>query len=294
MEKLPFLTSHLVEIGYILALSRYTGKTKTPFGAFFIDFEITKTYNLQQRRLHRTKINNSMTINIGPGINIGTGIFLGSDPAVVADNLTLRLTGASYPGSGTTWTDLAAPTSNDATLVNSPTYSAGNGGYFTFASASSQYATVSGTVLDPTNYTKSCWFWLNSYTDNNLISRDSGVNGHYMFFGGTSTLYAGHAGWTGFPTTFGSVTTFALNRWYQAVITFNTTDGMKIYVNGQLDSSYTAQKTATNTGLVNLASYAAGGNLLNGRMTEIACYDRSITASEVWQNFVATRSLFGV
>ena len=69
---------------------------------------------------------------------------------------------------------------------------------------------------------------------------------------------------------------------------------MKIYVNGQLDSSYTAQKTATNTGLVNLASYAAGGNLLNGRMTEIACYDRSITASEVWQNFVATRSLFGV
>lgn len=235
-----------------------------------------------------------MTINIGPGIDIGTGIFLGSDPSVVAANLTLRLTGASYPGSGTTWTDLAAPPSNDATLVNSPTYSAGNGGYFSFASASSQYATVSGTPLDPTNYTKSCWFWLNSYTDNNLISRDSGVNGHYMFFSGTSTLYAGHTSWTGFPTTFGSVTTFDLNRWYQAVVTFNTTDGMKIYVNGRLDNTYNAQTTAPDTGSVNLACYAAGGNLLNGRMTEIACYDRSITASEVWQNFVATRSLFGV
>lgn len=235
-----------------------------------------------------------MTINIGPGIDIGTGIFLGSNPSVVSTSLTLRLTGASYPGSGTTWTDLAAPTSNDATLVNSPTYSSDNGGYFTFASASSQYATVSDGVLNITSYTKSCWFWLNSYTDNNLISYDSGSNGHYMFFGGGSTLYAGHAGWTGFPTTFGSVTTFALNRWYQAVVTFNTTDGMKIYVNGQLDNTYTAQKTATDTGSVNLACYAAGGNLLNGRMTEIACYARSITADEVWRNFVATRGLFGV
>lgn len=230
-----------------------------------------------------------MPITVGSGITIGPGITISSD--IVSSGLVVQLTGASYPGSGTTWTDLIN-SDNNATLVNSPVYSSANGGYFTFASASSQYATLAGSPLTTTSYTKSCWFYLNSVVDNNLISY-SDPGGHYMFFGATSTLYCGHTAWTGFPTTFASTTTFATSRWYNVSLTFNTTDGMFLYVNGALDNSYTAQKTAPTASQCNLACYAAGGNLLNGRIGEVLIYNRSLTATEVSQNFNTSKNLYG-
>ena len=235
-----------------------------------------------------------MPITIESGITIGTGITIGAQGSIVTSGLTMYLTGASYPGSGTTWTDTQGG-DNNATLVNSPSYSSSQGGYFTFASASSQYATVAGTPLNTASYTKSLWFWLNTVTDNNLLSFDNGVGtGHYMFFGGTSTLYTGHTAWSGFPTTYGSVTSFSTGRWYHVAVTFNTTDGMAIYVNGVLDSTYTTQKTASASAAINIGCYAVAGNLLNGRATEIACYNRSLTATEVLQNYTATRGIFSI
>ena len=114
---------------------------------------------------------------------------------------------ASYSGSGSTWTDISGG-DNNANLVASPTYSVNNNGYFTF-NGTDQYATLAGSPLNVNNYTKSVWFYLNATTDNNLISYDTGTIGHYMFFGGTSTLYCGHSSWPGFPNTFGSVTSFS-------------------------------------------------------------------------------------
>jgi hypothetical protein len=215
--------------------------------------------------------------------------------SVVTNGLTLYLDGskkASYSGSGSTWTDLTG-SDNNATLVNSPTFSTNNGGYFTLASASSQYMTVSGTPLNPSSYTKSLWFYLNSSTDNNLLSYDDGsATGHYMFLAGTNRIYCGHTSWTGFPSTFQTTGTISNSTWYNVAVTFNTTDGMKVYINGSLDSTYTAQKTAPATGAIRIGSYSAGGNLLNGRIGKVLCYNRSITASEVLQNYNVTRSLY--
>lgn len=200
----------------------------------------------------------------------------------------------SYPGSGSTWTDLVGNNHN-ASLSNSPTYNSNNGGYFTFTSASSQYATLAGTPLNTTSYTKSCWFYLDSTTDNNLISFDDGNGtGHYMFFGGTNKLSIGHTAWTGFPTTYSSTASFSNFTWYLVTVTFNTTNGMRLYINNSLDSSYTAQLTAPVATGIRLGSYSAGGNLLNGRISQVFIYNRSITATEVNQNFLATRSRYGV
>jgi hypothetical protein len=55
------------------------------------------------------------------------GIFY--NPKIVTDDLVLCLDAAnkrSYPGTGTTWTDLAG--SNDGTLINGPTFDTTNGG----------------------------------------------------------------------------------------------------------------------------------------------------------------------
>ncbi len=195
---------------------------------------------------------------------------------IVTDSLTLQLDASnstSYPGSGTTWFDLAG-TQQNITLVNSPTFTSGTPSYFTF-NGSNQRGSGTGVVLSSTTYTKAVWFYLNSYVDNNIVSSDTG--GHYMFFQGGNKMYNGHSNWAGFPSNYPSTATFSLNTWYNVALTFNTTDGMKLYINGNLDSSYTTIKTAfTGNGSTNIASYGAG-NLLNGRIAKVYCYIKTLT-----------------
>lgn len=218
-----------------------------------------------------------------------SGILL-SGNSIVSDGLTLKLDAnnpSSYPGSGSVWYDIAG-TQQNVTLVNSPIFTSAIPSYFTF---SGSYGTGSGGVLPTTGYTKSVWFYLNSYTDNNLVSKEGQ---HYMFFAGTNKLYSGHANWVGFPTNYPSTASFSLNTWYNVTLTFNTTDGMTLYINGVFDSSYTAIKTAfVGDGSINVASYGLG-NLLDGRISIVYCYDRSLTSTEVLQNFNFDKSQFGL
>jgi hypothetical protein len=226
-----------------------------------------------------------------------SGIFDEFTGAPVVDgNLTLWVDAGqitSYSGSGPTWTDLSG-NGTSFTLVNSPTFnSLDSGGSIRFTSASTQYGTGSGTPVGLTAYTKSIWFKLASVTDNNLLS--SSVGGHFMFFGGTSKLYAGHTAWAGFPTTYSSTANFSLGIWYNVCLTFDTTNGMTLYINGVQDSTYTIQKTGpSGTGQCNIGSFAPGGNLLNGSIAQAMIYNRVLTADEVLQNFNALRRRYNI
>ena len=216
--------------------------------------------------------------------------FWNSFSDVVTDGLTLQLDASSttsYPGSGNTWYDLVSPQQN-ITLVNSPTYTSTSPSYFSF-NGSNQYGTGTGPVLSTTSYTKSVWFYLNSYTDNNLVSSENG--GHFMYMAGTNRMYCGHTDWpsyNAFPSNF----TFALNTWYYAALTFNTTDGMKLYVNGVLDSTYTANKSPmTGNDSTNVGVFG-GGNFLNGRIARVFCYNKSLSDAEVLENYNGTKDPF--
>jgi len=226
--------------------------------------------------------------------NTNSGKFnMSISSTIVTDNLTLQLDASnstSYPGSGTTWYDLAG-TQQNITLVGSPTYTASSPSYFTF-NGSTQRGSGTGAVLSSTTYTKSVWFYLNAYADNNIVSSD--VGGHYMFFQGGNKMYNGHSNWAGFPSNYPSTATFALSTWYNVALTFNTTDGMKLYINGNLDSSYTTIKTGlTGDNSTNIAAYGSG-NLLNGRIAKVYCYTKTLTAAEVLQNYNADKSQFGL
>lgn len=187
-----------------------------------------------------------------------------------------------------TWNDLASP-SNNVTLVGSPAFTSSTPKHFSF-NGSNQYGTSTGETVPSTAYTKCVWFRLNSYATNNLVSSSAG--GHFMYFNGSSTLYCGHSDWPDYQA-YPSTANFNLNTWYFAVLTFNTTDGMKLYIDGQLDSTYTVNKNAhPGDGSVNIATYD-GGNLLNGDISIVMTYNRSITASEALTNYNATKSIFG-
>ena len=56
------------------------------------------------------------------------------NPSIVRDNIVQYLDAAntkSYPGSGTSWTDISGK-SNNGTLTNGPTFDSGNKGSFGF------------------------------------------------------------------------------------------------------------------------------------------------------------------
>jgi len=228
----------------------------------------------------------------GSGFGSGFGSAGGSIPT---SGLLLHLdasSSTSYPGSGTTWFDLASsPTANNASLVNSPTYSSANGGFFTFAKTSSQSATVSGTGVVPASaYTKAVWFKLTDLTsDNNLVSSDTG--GHFMFFAGTNRLLSGHANVLPYDQ-YASTATFSAGVWYLVILTYTTAAGFALYVNGALDSTY-SMIAHTGDGSTNIGRFASG-NFLNGSVAQVLTYDRAISADEATAIYNATKARFGL
>lgn len=219
---------------------------------------------------------------------------------IVADtNLKVHLDAgdsASYTGSGSTWTDISGNSKN-ATLV-SHAYSSEGQGSISFVPGAS--GTISGgTAVVTGNYTKSVWVkFQGSGTEyRNLISGDN--NATHAFWAPTNwqnTFYnkvtSGHNGtWTHVSSTTDIGTT---NKWHHLCVTFSTTNGMKLYVNGQVESTNSAMITAMNMsgGNLYLNSFNNGGNGFTGQMAQALVYDRELTASEVSQNYNASKGRF--
>jgi len=72
---------------------------------------------------------------------------VGYNPRIVTDGLVLALDAGntkSYPGSGTTWTDLSG-NGNTGTLTNGPTFDSANGGSIVF-DGTNDYVQVTGSI----------------------------------------------------------------------------------------------------------------------------------------------------
>lgn len=195
---------------------------------------------------------------------------------------------ASYSGSGSTWYDISG-NGADISLVNSPSFTNVTPKYFSF-NGSNQYGTGSTAVLGTSNYTKQVWFQLGSYAyNNNILSSSSG--GHFLFFSGTSTVYPGHSDFGNYNA-FGSTVTFSLNQWYNIAVTFDVATGFILYINGEQNNTFSWTTALPGNGYVDVAAYD-NGNFLNGKIAHGLGYNVTLTATEVKQNYDATKSRFG-
>jgi hypothetical protein len=195
----------------------------------------------------------------------------------------------SYPTSGSTWFDLTS-NNNDATLVNSPTYSSANGGTFNF-DETNDYVLVNNTAILPTAaYTKIAVFRPESSTSNIISGGSDGQ--HAFWMGGTSTtLQAGHNG------NWGTVTYSPgdmLNQWWIGAVTFNTVTGWVLYLNGQQVNTNASTTTFVGGNVVRIAAYTNASNLFDGDIAIAMIYNRVLSAQEILQNYNATKSRFGL
>ena len=219
---------------------------------------------------------------------------LSRGPKIVTNGLVLALDAAdknSYKGSGTIWKDVSGNAYN-GTLTNGPTFSTENGGSIVFDGTNDFVSVASNAnILSTTAYTKMAWFYVTNFaTDNNIIS--AGSSGQHAFWLFTSNkLNAGHNGnWN----TVVSTTTLSLNKWYFGAVTFNTTTGWVLYLNGVQEATSVSTTTFTGTGTISIGSYQNLGNYLTGRVATVGVYNRVLSASEILQNFNANRTRFGI
>ena len=224
--------------------------------------------------------------------------------SIVSTGLQLYLDAgqtSSYPGSGTTWTDLSSNGKN-YTLTNGPTYSSSNSGIITFAGASSQYATSAATLFNSTTF--------NTYTMN-LWAYPTGA-GNFVSVLGQATINTGYhysaieisaGGIIKFGQWIGSMATIAtstqsLNAWYNLVITYNGTTATA-YVNGVSVGStniiWSSPGANTFMALMAIDTTNMGtGAYASGSLGAFIVYNRGLTADEVTTNFNALRSRYGV
>jgi hypothetical protein len=224
----------------------------------------------------------------------------------------------SYVGTGTTWNDLSGR-SNTGALTYGPTYNSADGGAIVFDGSNDCVVVNSNaSVLSNTAYTKTVWFYnITSFaTNNNLIS--GGNNGRHAFSVSSSNkLQAGHnSTWN----TISSPTPLSLNTWYHAAVTFSTTTGWRLYLNGVLDSTnsstsavfsaydvadalfaevpygvgYGATTTFLGSGEILIGGYGTGSNAFRGRISNASVYNRVLSASEIQQNFNALAPRFTI
>jgi len=217
-----------------------------------------------------------------------------STKVVVQDGLVLNLdagASTSYPGSGTTWTDLSG-NGNNASMVGTPTFN--SEGYFTFANSDQYFRIVDNPdfLFGTNNFTLSAWSWFNDTGINTPVWSITSIgegfsNSNFQFRDGnfnrnTTTIV---------NQTLDSNTT---NRWINWCVT-RIGNNYTLYNNGVSVSTGTDASNFTDNYYFKIASNRGSNNVLNGRIANVLVYNgKGLTASEVEQNFNALRTRFGI
>jgi hypothetical protein len=235
--------------------------------------------------------------------NSGTGKQLTPTP-IITNGLLLNLDASrlsSYPNTGTTWYDISGNV-NNGTLTNGPIFATASGGQITFDGIDDNVNMGSNSAFNLTNISISIWVKLDTTASNNFIVgryfNTTVDNGWVIYYSPTTQkiLFIGRESEALFISN-QSTNNYNVNTWYNIVCT-KSANTWSIYSNGVLDMSQSI-------GLGNVA-FANNNMQFGGMFTNfgnnygkhsigsIHMYNRALSATEITQNFNATKSRFGL
>ena len=225
------------------------------------------------------------------------------DVPIVTDGLILNLDAGnllSYAGSGNSWVDVSK-NNNIGLLVNGPTYSgSGVTGALVF-DGTNDYAIIqdnSGLALTSQG-SLNVWFKLNSSSNQVIISKgnvyaDRNAYGIYIYnTQGIIGEIAGSATFNQVPTNSSFAST---NVWRMATISWDSSL-LSFYVNGSLIGKVSQTITPNTSGF----PFVVGGNgnttpstFSSSSISSVLVYNRALRSSEIYQNYDAMRSRYGI
>lgn len=223
-------------------------------------------------------------------------------PDIVENGLVLYLDAGntkSYPGSGTVWTDLSR-NGNNGTLTNGPTFNSANIGSIVFDGSNDHIVIPASSWISGAEITFELWnFGSTNYIATSVIGfeNSSGVRtfnvhlpwlGDVMFDAGNGSGNYGGA----FDRILKSVTVAEITGWNYWAFTKNSTAArMRIYRNGQLWHSG-GGSTPIGASVTGTLGRGIAGSHHNGRIAMAKLYNRELSATEIVQNYNATKGRF--
>ena len=234
----------------------------------------------------------------------------GPRPNIVTSGMVLHLDAgntSSYPGSGTTWTDLSGQ-GNNATLNNGPTFDSANGGSIVFDGTNDYALVTNPSTLQVQNLTVSVWIKPRTQIvsivsaidfDHSTIpyrgwvmqSEDANTDRRYYFAWTDGSQFQPVGG-------FGSGIGIQLtnNVWQNITYTKNGTTLIG-YTNGvsvfsPVNASNATISYTSGRNLAIAANIAIPDRCFNGEYGIVQVYNRALSDKEVFQNYYALKSRF--
>ena len=219
--------------------------------------------------------------------------------SIVTDGLVFYVDAAnenSYPGTGTTWSDLVG--SDDATLTNGPTYNSGNGGYIELDGAN-DYVETSFNATSYFPLTICAWVNIDDTSGTQIIVDQS-----------TSTVGLGlrtnNAAIESFWRNGGVInietiiSSYSADTWLYVCVVYDT-NSMVGYMNGAVQNSYGSADinlTEANRGVDNTNNMDIGkvndanSDHIDAKIAQVKIYNKALTADEITQNYNALKNRF--
>jgi hypothetical protein len=220
--------------------------------------------------------------------------------SVVTDGLQLYLNAAdsaSYPGSGTTWTDLST-NAYSTTLVGDPAF---NTTHFTF-DGTAQYVDTNQS-LAAESFSVGCWFRTSAAGVKMLLSKEvpAGNPWNYRIWLNGGRIVADMSQVTTQASLNSPLTNYNNGAWYNVMFTRDDANWY-LYVNGVQVATradpYTGSVVNSQELWIGRSAFTASGSSptgsyqYTGDIGQVFVYNRVLSATEIQQNYDATQATY--
>ena len=219
-------------------------------------------------------------------------------PKITTNGLVLCVDAAdknSYPGSGTAWNDIGGQ-GYTGTLTNGPTFNSSNNGSIVF-DGTDDYVTVLTSGLVNNIISMDVWFNLNSSKLYSALMGSNATEKYEMLIKSGGAIEVSLS--TNNYMQYNNI--LSLNTWTNIVVTAVSGTQWKMYKNGVYLGSPTSSVGTWQVSGTSITNFDVGrirNDVANfgfsGNISSVKIYNRELTASEILQNYNATKSRFGL
>ena len=196
----------------------------------------------------------------------------------------------SYPGSGTTWTDLSG-NGNNGTLTNGPTYDSANGGSLVFNGTTNYVSLPNGILSGTGDFAVNQWVKsLSTGSTGTTFANYSSGNLQILYGMQYVGVYLGAAFYA-----CSSTPCAYYNSGWNMITALRSGTSIAFYLNGvSIKTGITSNSIGTSSATFRIGTNAGGTEQFTGNIAVTQVYNRALSAAEISTNFELLRGRYGI